>query len=155
MLTGLLHLWFSFQTTNICLSNVNRNNVSSSTVQYLGLAWQSFTQGREDKILSFCTAVSPPVLHLRLCEAQLSFSLLLFPFCPQVLYFSGMTSAGLRQVGLQVRSTGVLSNWRNGQNTLWWASMVIAIFLWTAYVILLKLMVGSFWKKKKTSASLM
>lgn len=144
MLTGLLQLWFSFQTTRICLSNVNRNNVLSSTVQYLGLVWQSLTQRREDKILSFCTAVSSPVLHLRLCEATLSFSLFLSPFCPPVLYFSGMTSAGLGHLGLWVRSTGTLSNWRSGQNTLWWAKMVIAIFLWTAYIILLKVMVGSF-----------
>lgn len=143
MHTGLPHLWFSFQTTHICLSNVNRNNVSSSEVQYLGLAWQSFTQRREDKILSFC---SPSMVHFRLCEAQLSFFLFLSPFCPQVLYFS----VGLRHLGLQVRFIGILSNWRNGQNTPRWASMATAIFLWIAYVILLKFMVESFWEKKST-----
>lgn len=149
MLTGLQQLRLSFQTTHICFSNANRNNVPSSKLQYQGLAWQSFTQRREDEILSVCTVVRPPMLHLRLCEAQLSFSLFLSPLCPQVLYFSGMISAGHRQLGLRVRSTGALSNLRNGQDTLWWATMIIATSLWTAYIILLKFMVESFWKKEK------
>lgn len=46
-----------------------------------------------------------------------------------------------------------MSNWRNGQNTPWWASMFIAEFLWTAHNILLKLVWNLSERKRKKKIS--